>query len=211
MRVESKPVLNSHNDLPARRQGYVTFGCLNNFCKINAGTLRLWAAVLRAAPHSRLLLLAPCGRARQWVLGVLRQEGVAASRVEFTDRQPRLHYLALYHRIDIGLDTLPYNGHTTTLDALWMGVPVITRVGNAPVGRAGWSQLCNIGLRELAADSDEQFVQRAVQLSADYAVLERLRAELRSRLLQSPLGDAAGFARDIEAAYRQMWEIFCQS
>lgn len=170
----------------------------------------MWAGVLRAVPHSRLLLLAPCGPARRWVLDELHRGGVNASRIEFVDRQPRSDYLRLYHRIDIGLDTVPYNGHTTTLDSLWMGVPVITLVGAAPVGRAGFSQLCNLGLRHLAAESEEQFVRLAAQLCADDSALARLRAELRSLLLRSPLGDRPGFARDIEVAYRQMWVSFCQ-
>jgi protein O-GlcNAc transferase len=197
------------NDLPVGRHGYVTFGCLNNFCKVNADTLRLWAGALRATPHSRLLLLALGGPARSRTLDVLQNNGVDPSRVEFVDRQSRARYLALYHRIDVGLDTIPYNGHTTTLDSLWMGVPVVTLVGDAPAGRAGWSQLCNLGLPHLAADSEEQFAQIAAQLCADTAALARLRAELRSRFFQSPLGDAPRFARDIETAYRQMWKNFC--
>ncbi|HLK57421.1 MAG TPA: tetratricopeptide repeat protein [Chthonomonadaceae bacterium] len=197
------------NALPAERNGYVTFGCLSNFCKINAGTLRLWAGALNAVPQSRLLLLAPEGRARRWVLDTLQQQGVDASRIEFVDRQPRSQYLELYHRIDVGLETVPYNGHTTTLDSLWMGVPVLTRVGDAPVGRAGWSQLSNLGLQELAAETDSQYAQLAARVCSDLPALSRLRAELRDRMLQSPLGDGARFARDIEAAYRQMWETYC--
>jgi predicted O-linked N-acetylglucosamine transferase (SPINDLY family) len=199
------------NPLPAMSNGYITFGCLNNFCKVNANTLRLWASALCAVPHSRLLLLAPHGRARRWTLDTLQQHGIAASRIEFTDRLPRSRYLALYHRIDIGLDTVPYNGHTTSLDALWMGVPTLTRPGNAPVGRAGWSQLSNIGLPELAAETDEQYALLAERVCADLPRLARLRAELRARFMRSPLGDGAGFARDVEAAYRRMWESFCRS
>jgi predicted O-linked N-acetylglucosamine transferase (SPINDLY family) len=199
------------NELPAIRNEVVTFGCLNNFCKVNTGTLRLWAGALHAVPRSRLLLLAPAGKARRQTLDVLQGEGIDASRIEFADRRPRSQYLELYHRIDIGLDTVPYNGHTTSLDALWMGIPTITRVGDAPVGRAGWSQLCNLGLQELAAESDAQFAQVAQRLCSDLASLSRLRAELRARLLQSPLGDGAGFARDIEAVYLRIWKTYCRS
>ena len=141
------------NALPALENGFITFGCLNNFCKVNEGCLALWAQVLQAVPQSRLLLLAPRGQAREHVLARLEQEGIAAARVEFADRQPRLEYLKLYQRIDMGLDPLPYNGHTTSLDAFWMGVPTLTLVGKTVVGRAGWSQLCNLGLQELAAET----------------------------------------------------------
>ena len=151
------------NALPALENGFITFGCLNNFCKVNDGCLALWAQVLRAVPQSRLLLRAPRGQAREHVLARLEQEGIAASRVEFADRQPRLEYLKLYQRIDLGLDPLPYNGHTTSLDAFWMGVPTLTLVGKTVVGRAGWSQLCNLGLKELAAETPEQYVALAAQ------------------------------------------------
>src|SRR5262249_50171813 len=108
------------SSLPALHNGFITFGCLNNFCKVNDGSLALWAQVLRAVPESRLLLLAPRGQAREHVLARFQREGIAAARVEFVDKQPRLEYLKLYHRIDVGLDPLPYNGHTTSLDAFWM-------------------------------------------------------------------------------------------
>lgn len=190
------------NLLPAERNGYVTFGCLNNFCKVTGPTLRLWAAVLRAIPGSRLLLLAPrIARAR-----ILELLGVAADRIEFVDRMSRPAYLATYHRIDIGLDTIPYNGHTTTLDSAWMGVPVITLVGDSPVARAGWSQLNNLELQNLAARSQQEFVQIAVQLSEKLRELSALRGSLRDRLVHSPLMDAPRFARDIESAYRAMWQ-----
>ncbi len=120
------------NDPPCITNGFITFGCLNNFCKVNAPTLDLWSAVLRAMPASRLLLLAPRA-ARERVLDELLRGGVRSDRVEFLDRMPRRRYLASYRRIDIGLETIPYNGHTTTLDALWMGVPVVTLVGDTPV------------------------------------------------------------------------------
>jgi predicted O-linked N-acetylglucosamine transferase (SPINDLY family) len=172
---------------------------------VNEQTLQLWAAVLRAVPTSRFLLLAPRA-ARARVLDVLLRGGVRSDRVDFVDRMPRKLYLATYYRIDIGLDTIPYNGHTTTLDALWMGVPVVTLIGNSPVSRAGWSQLNNLGLQSLAASSPEQFVQIAGELCADIERLRELRGSLRNRLEGSPLMDGQRFARHVEAAYRAMWE-----
>ena len=198
------------NELPALANGFITFGCLNNFCKVNDGVLGLWAKVLGAVPQSRLLLLAPRGQARDHVLAMLRQQGIDESRVEFVDRQPRQQYLQLYHQIDLGLDLLPYNGHTTSLDAFWMGVPTITQIGKTVVGRAGWSQLCNLGLPELAARTPEEFVQIAAQLAGDLPRLQELRATLRARMRASPLMDGKRFAGHMEQAYRQMWRTWCQ-
>jgi protein O-GlcNAc transferase len=196
--------------LPAAHNGFVTFGCLNNFCKVTDGTLRLWGRVLGRVPGSRLLLLTPAGSARRRVLDVLGDAGVDAGRVAFVGRQPRRSYLETYHRIDVGLDTVPYNGHTTSLDSCWMGVPVVTRVGEAAVGRAGWGQLSNLGLTHLAAHDDEAFVSIATSLAGDLDGLAAMRATLRQRLVTSPLGDGPRFARNVEAAYRQMWVAHCE-
>ncbi len=190
------------NPLPAITNGFVTFGCLNNFCKINAKTLNLWSQVLAAVPQSRLVLLAPQGSARDWVLKTLN---VDPARIEFVAQQPRDDYLNTYHRIDLGLDTLPYNGHTTGLDSFWMGVPVVTLIGETSVGRAGWSQLSNLNLSELAARDEAQFVQIAVDWTRDLTRLADLRAQLRQKMQACPLTDAKRFARNIEAAYRRMW------
>jgi predicted O-linked N-acetylglucosamine transferase (SPINDLY family) len=126
-------------------------------------------------------------------------------------RQSRREYLETYHRIDVGLDTFPYNGHTTSLDSFWMGVPVVTLVGNSAVARAGWCQLSNLGLGELAGQTAEEFVRIAVELAKDLPRLEQLRSTLRRRMGQSPLMDAPGFAQSIEAAYRQMWRTWCKT
>jgi predicted O-linked N-acetylglucosamine transferase (SPINDLY family) len=193
------------NALPAQTSGHVTFGCLNNFCKVNEPVLRLWARVLKAVPRSRLMLLCPEGSHRQPLLDMLQREGINPDRVELIAYRPRLQYLELYHRIDVGLDTFPYNGHTTSLDSYWMGVPVITLVGQTVVGRAGLSQLTNLGLTELIAQTPEQYVQIATDLASDLPRMAEMRRTLRARMQTSPLMDAPRFARNIEAAYRQMW------
>jgi FkbM family methyltransferase len=195
--------------LLALAKGFVTFGCLNNFCKFNDEVLALWARVLRAVPGSRLLLLARTETNRRRVLDGLVQHGIGAERIEFVSRKPHKEYLALYHQIDIGLDTFPYNGHTTSLDAFWMGVPVVTLVGKTVVGRAGLSQLSNLGLQELAARTPDEFVARATELAGDLPRLEDLRAGLRPRMKASPLMDAVGFTRGIEETYRTMWRAWC--
>jgi protein O-GlcNAc transferase len=191
--------------LPAVAPGQITFGCLNNFCKVNAQTIALWARVLEAVAASRLLLLSARGEHRDVVLEQFGRARIDPSRIEFVEYQPRQQYLETYRRIDLGLDTVPYNGHTTSLDSLWMGVPVVTRVGRTVVGRAGWSQVSNLGLPEMAAWSDDDFVTIAAGLANNLPRLAQLRATLRARMQQSPLMDASRFARHVESAYRQMW------
>jgi protein O-GlcNAc transferase len=197
------------NALPALEAGHVTFGCLNNFCKVNDRTLSLWASVMTTVPGSRLIMMAPAGSSRQRVLETLGRQGVSAQRVEFVGFQHSAKYMQTYHRIDLALDTFPYNGHTTSLDSYWMGVPVVTLVGRTAVARAGWSQLNNLGLTELAAHSAEQYVQIATQLAGDLPRLSALRNGLRERMRQSTLMDGPRFARNIETAYRQLWQHWC--
>jgi predicted O-linked N-acetylglucosamine transferase (SPINDLY family) len=196
--------------LPALATSQTTFGCLNNFCKFNDRTLHLWAQVMLSVPGSRLLLLAPQGSVRDRTLSLFTQTGLTADRIEFSDRLSRENYLALYNRIDVGLDTFPYNGHTTSLDSYWMGVPVVTLVGATPVSRAGWSQLSNLGLTELAAETSVDFVRIASTLARDLPRLAVLRDGLRERMRHSPLMDGVQFARGIESAYRTMWRQWCE-
>lgn len=192
------------NELPAHQSGVITFGSLNNFCKVNEPLLKLWARVLKAIRHSRLVILSHEGSHRQMTLQILEQEGIENQRVEFVAPCPREDYLKVYHRIDIVLDTFPYNGHTTSLDALWMGVPVVSLCGERPVSRAGWSQLSNLGLPELVAHTEDEYVDIAARLASDIPHLSDLRRHLRQRMEKSVLMDAPHFARQIEACYRTM-------
>src|SRR5262249_25900979 len=132
-------------------------------------------------------------------------------RVDLVDRSLRADYLARYRQIDVCLDTFPSNGHTTSLDALWMGVPVVTLVGPTIVGRAGLCQAMNLDLPELVAKTPDEYVTIAARLASDLPRLAALRASLRERLEASPLMDAPRFARDLEAAYRSMWRSWCES
>jgi protein O-GlcNAc transferase len=129
--------------------------------------------------------------------------------VNFVEFRPREEYLRFYHDVDLGLDTLPYNGHTTSLDALWMGVPIVTRVGDTCVGRAGLSQLFHLDLLDLVADSDAAFCDIAAMLARDLDRLRALRGSLRDTMRRSPLMDAARFARGMEQAYRSAWRDYC--
>ena len=158
-----------------------------------------------AVDRSRLTILAGEGSHRRHALDLLAEEGIARDRVTFVAHQPRQQYLRYYHGIDVGLDTVPYNGHTTSLDSLWMGVPVVTLVGPTVVGRAGLCQLTNLGLPELIASRPEEYVRIAVELAGDLSRLSDLRTTLRQRMQSSPLMDAPRFARNLEAAYCEMW------
>jgi predicted O-linked N-acetylglucosamine transferase (SPINDLY family) len=198
------------NPLPALATGYVTFGCLNTFCKTNEPTFELWSQVLRNIPDSRLLLLCPEGSHRQRTRDFFQARGIDPGRIRFSPFLAHREYFELYHQIDLCLDTLPYNGHSTSLDALWMGVPVVTLVGKTVVGRAGLSQLMNLKLPELITYTPEQFVATATDLARDLPRLQALRGGLRERMERSPLMDAGGFTCGIEAAFREMWRAWCQ-
>ncbi len=194
---------------PVTRGAALTFGSLNNFVKTNPSTLQLWAKVMNGVEGSRLVMLCPSGDQRQTVLNVLGAVGIAPQRVLFTPKIPRRKYLELHHQIDIILDTYPYNGHTTTIDSLWMGVPVVSMAGERVVSRGGWSVLSNVGLPELVARSPVQFVEIATELAKDHSRLADIRSSMRQRIENSPLMDGPRFARNMESAFRTMWRRWC--
>lgn len=192
--------------LPAARAGVITFGSLNAFSKVTEATLDLWRGVLEAVPSSRLRVLAPLGEHREAALSRL---GVEPARVEFVSPRARGKYLELFREVDIMLDTAPVPGHTTTLDALYMGVPVVTRVSPGAVGRGGAAILTHAGLPELIAADDAAYIRAAVALAGDGERLADLRRTLRARLRVSPLMDGPRFGRAFDAAVRQMWHAWC--
>jgi predicted O-linked N-acetylglucosamine transferase (SPINDLY family) len=196
------------SDLPALTNGHITFGCLNNFCKVTDPTLSLWRKVLAANPTSRMILMAPPGGHRKIILEKLN---VNENRIDFVIYRPRSQYLLTYHRIDLCLDTFPYNGHTTSLDGLWLGVPTISLIGQTAVSRAGFSQASNLGLAdEFVAKDETQFVKLATTLANNLPRLSELRQTLRQRMKLSPLMDAPKFCRDVETAYQWMWQQWCR-
>ncbi len=197
-------------ELPAKAAGAVTFGCLNNFCKVSPATLEVWRRLLAATPGSRLLLHSLGGKHRQRVADFFAIGGVERDRIEAVGFLPGPRYLEMYQRIDIGLDPFPYAGGTTTCDALWMGVPVVSLAGRTAVARAGVSILSNMGLKELVAGTEEEYVRIAVKLAEDLQRLAGLRRELRERMRASPLMDAGRFARSVEGAYREGWRRWCE-
>jgi predicted O-linked N-acetylglucosamine transferase (SPINDLY family) len=138
-------------------------------------------------------------------------EGIEPARVDMVGYMPTAQYFLAYHAIDIALDPFPFAGGSTTCDALWMGVPIVSLVGKTAVGRGGASILSNLKLTELLARTTEQYVEIARVLAGDLDRLQSLRRGMRHRMQSSPLMDAPQFALDVEAAYRQMWQIWCKS
>ncbi len=193
---------------PARQSGHVTFGCLNNPAKVSDEVLAVWSRALAAVPGSRLLLRTGAGlSAEERIRDLLTACGIAPERLFFAGpTATRFAYLELYHAVDIAFDPFPYNGVTTTCDALWMGVPVISQSGHMNVSRQGVRFLRTVGLDELLAQTPEDYVRIATALAGDLARLADLRSGLRERMSRSPLMDAERLARDLEAAYVGIWE-----
>lgn len=195
---------------PAAVRGHITFGSFNNPVKINRDVVAVWAKILHAVPRSRLLLKglafsveAASDRFRE----MFAAQGIAAERLALIAWHPEVKgHLELYSQIDIALDPFPYNGTTTTCEALWMGVPVLTLAGDRHSARVGASLLTAVGLSEFVSSSRDDYVACAARLAADPARLAALRAGLRERMQSSPLLDAEGFTRKLEAAYDTIWQ-----
>jgi len=202
--------------LPALRNGCITFGLYQRPAKVHAGVWDVVVEVLRRVPGSRLLvhyssqdLDLPNSDARSQVVRELESRGVSGERAAFRGQVRHADHMALVSEADIALDSFPYNGQTTTCECLWMGVPVITLVGETHAGRVGFSLLSRAGLAELVATSKRQYVDIAVALALDLKRLAQLRSDLRPRLEQSTLLDARAVAGDLESQYRWMWSRWC--
>lgn len=201
-------------DPPVNRNGYVTFGSFNNLAKVSDEILRTWAEILTSVPGSRLILKAKglssktaCSR----VLEALRKNGVSDDRIELHAAMPTTaQHLGLYNRIDIALDTFPYHGTTTTCEALWMGVPVVTHAGATHASRVGVTLLTNVGLTELIARDSQEYKEIAKALANNPERLRSLRKALRGMVAASPLVDAKRFTPQLEREFRQMWIDWCR-
>jgi len=202
-------------DPPCLTAATVTFGSFNNPAKVSPSTLDVWAKLLTRLPEARLLLKGKSfanATTRALFIARLGERGVAPERVELVAWAPsNIAHLALYERVDIALDPFPYNGTTTTCEALWMGVPVITLRGDRHAGRVGASLLSHGGLTDWIAGSVEDYVEIAVALAGNPSHLRDLRRSLRPHLKASPLCDSKAFAGQIEAAFRTMWQQWLDS
>jgi predicted O-linked N-acetylglucosamine transferase (SPINDLY family) len=197
---------------PAATNGFITFGCFNNPQKISSRTLDAWARILGQMPGSRLMLKYPSfdeADRRERMLRELAERSVDAGRVTLVGKVPYEQHLGHYQQVDIALDTFPYNGTTTTCDALYMGVPVVALEGNTAASRASLCILTNMEMPELIARDADGYVELATALANDLPRLKRMRAELRPRMQRSPLCDAELVTRELEAALRTMWRERC--
>jgi protein O-GlcNAc transferase len=191
---------------PCLSSGVISFGSLNNFVKVNETVRALWAELLANVPDARLVLHIKETRARQTLLDLFAERGVASNRLSLIGYQAEADYLATYSQIDIALDTTPFAGGTTSFDALWMGVPLVTLAGERSSSRGGASILTSLGRSEWIARSPEQYIAIAQSLASDPQQLAAIRRGLRTELQASPLMDGAGFTRELEDAYHQAWE-----
>ena len=199
--------------LPALASGQITFGCFNNLAKLNEEVLSLWARILAGVPASRLFL-----KSRQLNDPLMREQvatrfaalGIPAGRLRMEGFGTREQYLASYRQVDIALDPFPFPGGTTSVEALWMGVPVLTLAGDRFLSRQGVGLMMNAGLEQWVASDAQDYLARALRLSSDLPALAHLRDHLRAQVLASPLFDAGSFALEFEAALRAMWQRHCE-
>jgi len=200
--------------LPASRNDFITFGSFNSCSEIHPHIIKLWARILRASRDSHILLkfgVSTDRRMKRQYFSQFEQWGISSSRVVICGWKPMDKHLRLYGQADIALDTFPCNGFTTTCEALWMGVPVISQIGQCHVSRIGLSILNTVGLDFLAAFTPEEYVAKAIALAANSKALAKLRSSIRPLMKDSALCDANKFARKIEAAYRKMWHRWIES
>ncbi|REK10448.1 MAG: tetratricopeptide repeat protein [Planctomycetota bacterium] len=197
--------------LPAAANGHVTFGSVNAFTKITPQVLEVWADILLRVPQSRLIVRGDMTESLRARLNqTFSARDIAPERIELVNRLPRPEYLELIKRMDLALDPIPFNGHTTTCDCLWQGVPVVTLSGETYVSRFGGSGLKTLGLDELITHSADEYRECAATLAGDLPRLAEYRATLRDRMAASPLCDFRGFTANLEETYRGMWEDWLQ-
>jgi protein O-GlcNAc transferase len=199
--------------LPADRNREIRFGCFNNPSKVNRKLANIWAAVLDEVADSKLIL-------RHFSLGdpltkeritrLFRENGIDSSRFELLDGGGNYETLQMYNQVDIAFDCLPYNGGTTTCEALWMGVPVVTLYGDRFVSRVGSSLLTFSGLPGCVATSPLEYVKCAKRLAEDREQLAKLRSSLRGHLAETPVFNPNRFTKGLENAYRTAFQRWCQ-
>jgi len=210
MAFQSEPDCPAINDLPALTSGQFVLACLNNLNKINDAVIALWSKILTALPQSRLLLgNVKEGPVKDRIIDRFASCGIAATRLILKPRVSLLDYLALHHQIDLALDPFPYNGGTTTMHSLWMGVPVVTLEGDHAVARLSAAHLSRVGLAQFISHSEDEYVQCVLRAAQDLPALNQVRLSLRQRMTTGEC-DPAVITRHLESRYRAMWHTWCQ-
>jgi len=199
---------------PCFARGHITFGCFNNAAKLGPGVIRLWAALLARVPTARLMLrtgaFGDAGTVARF-RNLFHEAGVDPARIDFAGHAQRAALLAAYNEIDIALDPFPFNGGITSVEALWMGVPVVTKHGDRYCGHHSASSLVSLGLGDLVAADDAGYVACAQALAGDRSRLVALRGDMHERFARSTLGNNSRFVRDLEAGLRRAWAEYCAS
>lgn len=193
--------------LPAKGNGFITFGCLNNPAKICDRSVALWARVLRSISRSKMILLSPLPN--DGLYARFSKEGIDSDRLILVPRCNAMEFRNLFNRIDIALDPVTYTGETTTCDGLWMGVPVVSLAGNTMASRRGTTILNNMGINKWIANEPAEYVAIAKSRAFDLDTLEATRAGLRQLMSQSPITDGPRYTRALESAYRDIWQRWC--
>lgn len=188
----------------------ITFGCLNRLVKVTPLMGSIWARILSLVPNSRLAILSD-GSSSSSIVARFEKYGISPTRIEVASRRPRREFLEWVGQVDINLDTFPYNGHTTTLDALWMGVPTVSLCGNTHVSRAGLNILSRVGLDRLVVSTPDDYVREVCSLASNSTLRKELRKALRSRVATSELGDEESYAEDFTRMLLKVWNDWCFS
>ncbi len=196
--------------LPSQKKDYFTFGSFNNLRKVNNQVIEAWSAILHSVPNSRLLIKSKefeFIEVKQRLLKLFKAQGITSNRLMLIDRiESQEAHLKLYDEVDLALDTFPYNGTTTTCEALWMGVPTLTFLGDHHASRVSASILKHSGLSEFVADDLESYIKKARQLAENTEKLSALRPTFREIMLGSDLCDAQGFTDEVEKVFLQAIE-----
>lgn len=209
MAFVSEPLAPAVNDLPALKQGFLTLACLNNLTKVNDAVIALWSRILHALPSARLMLGNVVeGPVKRRIFDVFTRHAVPVERLILQPRVSLLDYLGLHHQIDLALDPFPYNGGTTTMHSLWMGVPVVTLAGDHAVARLSAAHLSRVGLPQFIAHSEEDYIQCVLRAAQDLPALNDIRRDLRQRMTTGAC-DPALITAQLERAYRSMWCDWC--
>jgi predicted O-linked N-acetylglucosamine transferase (SPINDLY family) len=197
------------NPLPALKNGYITFASFNQLHKYTTETTQRWAQLLIALPDSKLLVGGLASNVQADATAMFTPFGIEPSRLQFRQRGPIFDYLKLHHDVDLCLDTYPYNGGTTTMHALWMGVPTLSLEGPTPASRQGAIVLGHAGLDQFLVNDASDYVQRGINLTADLPALANIRSGLRTRFAKTAYGQPAAITASLENALRIMWQRWC--
>ena len=199
---------------PCLENGFITFGCFNNLAKLSEPAIALWSTILKQHANSRLLIKTRAlvsTRPQQRLAALFKQNGIDGDRLLLETGLPHPQFMAEYSRVDIALDPFPYTGGLTTLEALWMGVPVVAMSGETFAARHSCTHLINAGFSAWVCQNPEQYLETAATLAGDFAALAVLRQTIRPKLAVSPILDGGRYTRNLEKVYRQMWHQWCNN